>query len=59
MAFMVSSKNGKRSHGGLRKGAGRKPVSDPKIAVTIYVEESFVKEIVGVEEVKNECYVCI
>ena len=43
-------------HGGPRKGAGRKPASDPKIAIMIYIEESIVKKLGGVEVVKNECY---
>ena len=46
----------KSARGGARKGAGRKPASDPKIIVPIYVEESIIKAIGGVEEVKNECY---
>ena len=46
----------KLSHGGARKGAGRKPVADPKISITIYVKESIVNGVGGIEEVKNECY---
>ncbi len=46
----------KLSRGGARKGAGRKPASDPKIIIPIYVEESIVKANGGIEEVKNECY---
>jgi len=46
----------KLSRGGARKGAGRKPASDPKIIIPIYVEESIVKAIGGIEVVKNECY---
>lgn len=46
----------KSTHGGPRKGAGRKPTADPKLAITIYVEESIVKANGGVEEAKNECY---
>lgn len=46
----------KVSHGGARKGAGRKPASDPKIMIPIYVEESIVKAVGSVEDVKNECY---
>lgn len=43
-------------HGGARKGAGRKPASDPKISITIYVEESIVKANGGIENVKDICY---
>jgi hypothetical protein len=46
----------KTSHGGARKGAGRKPVSDPKISITIYVEQSIIKAIGGPDQVKDECY---
>ena len=46
----------KLAHGGARKGAGRKPVSDPKIGITIYVEDSIVKAFGGIEEVRNSCY---
>ena len=46
----------KSSRGGARKGAGRKPASDPKIIIPIYVEESIINAIGSVEEVKNECY---
>ena len=46
----------KPTRGGARKGAGRKPASDPKIIIPIYIEESIVKAIGGIEEVKNECY---
>ncbi len=50
-------KTTKRSNrGGARKGAGRKPLSDPKIPVTIYVESSIIKAMGGTEEVKEECY---
>lgn len=42
--------------GGPRKGAGRKPAGDPKVAVTIYVESSIVKSLGGIEGVREECY---
>ncbi len=56
---MSSTKKGiqqKTPHGGARKGAGRKPASDPKVSVTIYVEESIVKANGGIENVKDICY---
>ena len=46
----------KKSHGGPRKGAGRKPVDDPKIQVSLYIEESIIKAMGGVEELRNDCY---
>lgn len=45
----------KITHGGQRKSAGRKPVTDKKIAVTIYVKESVI-ETLGLEVVKEKCY---
>lgn len=46
----------KPSHGGARKGAGRKPVADPKVSITIYVEKSIMDANGDVEEVKELCY---
>jgi len=46
----------KKSHGGSRKGAGRKPVTDPKIGVTLYIEESIVKALGGIDGIRKECY---
>lgn len=45
----------KITHGGKRKSAGRKPIDDKKIAVTIYVKESVI-EALGLEVVKEKCY---
>jgi len=45
----------KKTHGGKRKSAGRKPVDDKKIAVTLYVKESVI-ETMGLEVVKEKCY---
>ncbi len=42
--------------GGARKGSGRKPAEDPKVAVTIYVEGSIVKSLGGIEGVREACY---
>ena len=42
--------------GGPRKGSGRKPAADPKVAVTIYVESSLVTALGGIDEVRQECY---
>ena len=47
----------KPSHGGARKGAGRKPVADPKVSITIYVEKSIVDANGGdIEDIKTACY---
>lgn len=45
-----------KTHGGARKGAGRKPTADPKIGVTLYIEESAVKTLGGIDAIRNECY---
>lgn len=46
----------KKIHGGARKGAGRKPAADPKVPVTIYVEESIIRSIGGIDQIRIECY---
>ena len=46
----------KQTRGGARIGAGRKPVDDPKIQVSLYVEESIIKAMGGIEELRNDCY---
>ena len=53
---MSKTKKVKKAHGGVRKGAGRKPAADRKVPVTIYVEESTIKLICGINEVRNACY---
>jgi hypothetical protein len=40
-------------HGGKRKNAGRKPVSDPKKQVTVYPHSSEVENVGGVEAAKE------
>jgi len=45
----------KKTHGGKRKLAGRKPIEDKKVPVTIYVRESVI-ETLGLEVVKERCY---
>ncbi len=42
----------KKKHGGLRKGAGRKPVEDPKITLSIYPVKSAI-DILGVDKAKE------
>ena len=46
----------KKVHGGARKGAGRKPATDPKVPVTIYVEESVIDAMVSIDKLRNACY---
>jgi hypothetical protein len=41
----------KKTHGGARKNAGRKPVDDPKIQLPIYPLKSVVDKL-GVEQAK-------
>lgn len=43
-------------HGGARKGAGRKPVEDPKVPVTIYVKESLINSLGGIDSLREELY---
>lgn len=46
----------KANKGGARKGAGRKPVEDPKVMVPLYIETSVINELGGFEEVRALCY---
>ncbi len=43
-------------HGGARKGAGRKPVEDPKVPITIYVKESLINSLGGIDSLREELY---
>ncbi|CAN5545833.1 hypothetical protein BH11BAC1_BH11BAC1_13370 [soil metagenome] len=52
----MATKKKKSIRGGARKGAGRKPVTDPKIMIPIYVETSIVNGMGGLEEVREACY---
>lgn len=54
---MSKTKKVKKSHGGPRKGAGRKPAADRKVPVTIYVKESIIKTVGGIDQVRDSCYV--
>ena len=42
--------------GGQRKGAGRKPVADKKVAVTLYIQDSIVQSYGGLEPFREYCY---
>lgn len=45
-----------KTHGGARKGAGRKPAADPKVGITLYLEKSIVESLGGVEAIRSDCY---
>ena len=45
-----------KKHGGKRKGAGRKPSSDKKQTVVLYIETSKINEAGGMDALKNEIY---
>ncbi len=45
-----------KTHGGARKGAGRKPAADKKVGVTLYLESSVVDALGGVEGIRAYCY---
>lgn len=45
----------KKQHGGKRKKAGRKPIEDKKVPVTLYVRESVINAI-GLDVIKERCY---
>ena len=45
-----------KKHGGSRTGAGRKPVTDPKIQVNLFIEKSIFDANGGVDEIRDLCY---
>jgi hypothetical protein len=45
-----------KTHGGVRKGAGRRPAADPKVGVTLYIESSIVEILGGIEDIRTDCY---
>ena len=44
------------TRGGKRKNSGRKPVSDKKVQVSLYVEESKIKKHGGADALKAKIY---
>ncbi len=50
------AKKASKVHGGARKGAGRKPVEDPKVPITIYVKESLINSLGGIDSLREELY---
>lgn len=47
----------KKTHGGKRSNAGRKPLTDKKVRVTLWVNESIVNSKGGLEVTKELCIV--
>ena len=45
----------KKTHGGKRSNAGRKPLEDKKVRVTIWINESIVNSKGGLEATKELC----
>lgn len=52
----MAEKKKRQTHGGPRKGSGRKPVADPKIMVSLYIETSIINAMGGIEEIREACY---
>lgn len=52
----MSKSKTKTGLGGPRKGAGRKPVADKKVAVTLYIQDSIVQSYGGLEPFREYCY---
>ena len=46
----------KKAHGGKRKNSGRKPVTDKKKQVTLYVLQSMIDKLGGEAEMKKYIY---
>jgi hypothetical protein len=46
----------KKTHGGARKNAGRKPIEDKKQQVNLFILESTIDEWGGKESVQQACY---
>jgi len=44
------------NRGGKRNGAGRKPSSDKKQTVVLYIETSIINNLGGIENVKQKLY---
>ena len=44
----------KRTHGGKRKKAGRKPIEDRKIPITIYLKQSIIESNGGSELIREK-----
>lgn len=49
----------KTTHGGKRKNAGRKPVTDKKVQVSFYIEGSKIKKLDGLDAFKEKIIVYV
>lgn len=47
----------KDKRGGKRPGAGRKPSTDKKIKVDLYIRQSKIDSVGGIKDLKEELYV--
>ncbi len=54
--MQMAQKGKKVDKGGARKGAGRKPVEDPKVMIPLYVESSIIGAFGGIDELRIACY---
>jgi hypothetical protein len=43
-------------HGGKRKASGRKPVTDKKVQVSLYIPTSQIEKFGGIEKFKADLY---
>lgn len=43
----------KKSRGGKRSGAGRKPIADKKLQITLYIKQSTIERNGGITESKK------
>ena len=43
-----------KKHGGKRSNSGRKPVSDKKVQVSFYIEQSKIKKFGGLDSIKEK-----
>jgi hypothetical protein len=44
----------KTTHGGKRKNVGRKPVTDKKVQVSFYIEQSKIEKLGGLDAFKEK-----
>ena len=44
------------TQGGKRKGSGRKPCSDKKLTVVLYIETSIINQLGGIDNAKQKLY---
>jgi hypothetical protein len=49
----------KATHGGKRKTSGRKPVTDKKVQVSFYIEQSKIQKLGGLDAFKEKIIACV